>query len=148
MIVNETFMAAEHLYKPHSVFVWLFIWAPTGSPGTRGARAGSGRKKKVLDLSNCQRIDDFITAMVGRKTKRKTVEDDQEEGLKVVKIMRGPPGTWCWGILLCFYIFLDNCFQNVVIFLARLATWCGMLYFLLFWIFFFVWTWNLLFVIG
>ena len=66
--------------------------APTGSPGTRGARTGSGRKK-VLDLSNCQISDKFITAMGGRKTKRKTVEDDQEEGLKVVKRMRGPPGT-------------------------------------------------------
>ena len=68
--------------------------APTGSPGTRGARKESGRKKKkVLDLSNCQRIDQFITAMGGRKAKRKTVEDDQEEGLKGVKRMRGPPGT-------------------------------------------------------
>ena len=65
----------------------------TGSPGTRGTRPGSGRKKKVLDLSNCQRIDQFITAMGGRKAKRKTVEDDQEEGQKVVKRMRGPPGT-------------------------------------------------------
>ena len=68
--------------------------ATTGSPGTRGARKESGRKKKkVLDLSNCQRIDQFITAMGGRKAKRKTVEDDQEEGQKVVKRMRGPPGT-------------------------------------------------------
>ena len=68
--------------------------APAGSPGTRGARKESGRKKKkVLDLSNCQRIDQFITAMGGRKAKRKTVEDDQEEGQKVVKRMRGPPGT-------------------------------------------------------
>ena len=66
----------------------------TGSPGTRGTRTGSGRKKKnVLDLSNCQRIDEFISAMGGRKAKRKTVEDDQEEGQKVVKRMRGPPGT-------------------------------------------------------
>ena len=68
--------------------------APAGSPGTRGARTGSGRKrKKVLDLSNCQSMDQFITAMGGRKAKRKTVEDDQEERQKVVKRMRGPPGT-------------------------------------------------------
>ena len=66
----------------------------TGSPGTSGTKTGSGRKKKkVLDLSNCQKIDEFISAMGGRKAKRKNLEDDQEEGPNGVKRMRGPPGT-------------------------------------------------------
>ena len=65
--------------------------AGTGSPVRRRSRPGSAKSnKKVLDLSNCQRIDDFMLAMGGRKKeKRKAIEGDQEGDEIVVKRMRG-----------------------------------------------------------
>ena len=49
------------------------------SPG--GSKRKPGRKRKeVLDLSNCQRIDAFMIAMGGRQTKRKANGEIVEQG--------------------------------------------------------------------
>ena len=50
--------------------------AKKGSPG--GRKTGSGRKKKVVDLSMIPRIDDFMKSMGGRKQKRKLEEEAPE----------------------------------------------------------------------
>ena len=50
-----------------------------GSPGS--SKRKSGRKRKeVLDMSNCQRIDKFMMAMGGRKSKRKADGEIEEQG--------------------------------------------------------------------
>ena len=57
------------------------------SPG--GSKRKPGRKRKeVLDLSNCQRIDAFMIAMGGRQTKRKANGEIVEQGN--MKRMRSP----------------------------------------------------------
>ena len=58
------------------------------SPGS-SSRKPRRNKKEVLDLSNCQRIDDFMMAMGGRKHKRKANGEIEEH--VCMKKMR-PPG--------------------------------------------------------
>ena len=58
------------------------------SPG-RSKRKSGRKRKEVLDLSNCQRINEFMMAMGWRKPKRKANGEIEEQAC--MKRMR-PPG--------------------------------------------------------